>query len=54
MRLNRDKTTLTNKRWAAYAAAGAAGAVAALGPQATVDAEITVVDVNVLLEVETE
>lgn len=48
MRLNRDKTTLTTKRWAAYAAAGAAGAVAVLGPQAA-DAEVTVVDVNVTL-----
>ena len=50
MRLNRDKTTLTKKRWAAYAAAGAAGAVAVLGPQASVDAEITVVEVNANLE----
>lgn len=49
MRLNREKTKLTNKRWAAYAAAGAAGAVAALGPQIS-DASITYVELNSALE----
>ena len=53
MRLNRDKTLLTSKRWAAYAAAGAAGAVAALGPQESVDAQ-TLVNVNVNLEDRTQ
>ena len=46
MRINRDKTTLSNNRWAKYAAAGAAGAVAALGPQASVDADFTWVELN--------
>lgn len=45
MRLNRDTTTLKKKRWATYAAAGTAGAVAVLGPQASLDADITVIEV---------
>ena len=49
MRISREKTSLSSKRWAKYAAAGAAGAVAALGPQTNVDADFTWVDVGTFL-----
>ena len=47
MRMNRDTTKVSSNRWAKYAAAGAAGAVAVLGPQTEVDADITFNELNV-------
>ncbi|MEM7453783.1 MAG: PEP-CTERM sorting domain-containing protein [Planctomycetota bacterium] len=49
MKKNRNKSVVDNKRWSKYAAAAAAGAVTVVGAQSTVDADITIMDVNTSL-----
>ena len=50
MVVKRDVASVDGKRWSKYLVAGAAGTFAILGPHAELDAEITTVSVNTLLE----
>lgn len=50
MVVKRDNTSIDGNRWSKYLVAGAAGTFAVLGPQAELDADITTVSVNTLLE----
>ena len=50
MKSRRNKTILSNKRWAKYALAAAAGTTAVLSPQSQLDADFTWVPVGTFLE----
>ncbi len=48
--VKRDEASIDGNRWSKYLVAGAAGTFAMLGPHAELDAEITTISVNSLLE----